>query len=113
VEGGRIEAHHPREQLREEPLGVAQEGTLALGAPKLLQEGEGKHLGVREPLERCVAVAPRVEDTVGVVHEAEQHGHGLFQAGRPWGSVGVGHPRFLSPGIRMAPVLQANRATLI
>src|SRR5215210_429579 len=64
-------------------------------------------------LERAVAIPPRVEEAVGVVHEAEQHGHGLFQGRRRWGSVVVGHPVFLSPGVRMAPVLLPNHATLI
>jgi hypothetical protein len=33
--------------------------------------------------------------------------------GQRMGMLGLGHPRFLSPGIRMAPVLQANLATVI
>jgi hypothetical protein len=60
----------------------------------------------------AVAFPPRVEVAVGVLHEEEQHGHGLFQ-GRRWGSVMVGYPMFLSVGIRMAPVLLPNHATHI
>ena len=50
---------------------------------------------------------------VGVVDEAEEDGHGLFKGGEGGGMLRLGHPRFLSPGIRMAPVLHANHATLI
>lgn len=35
-----MEPDHPGEQVREEPLGVAQKGALALHAPELLQERE-------------------------------------------------------------------------
>ena len=61
----------------------------------------------------AVAFPPRVEVAVGVFHEEEQHGHGLFQGRRRWGSVKVGYPMFLSRGIRMAPVLLPNHATHI
>ena len=66
-----MEPYHAREEVREEPLGVAQERPLALHAPQLLQEGERQHLRVREPLERSVHVPPRVDAGVGVVDEAE------------------------------------------
>ena len=74
----------PREQLREEPLGIPQERAFALHAPKLLQEGEGDDLGVRKPLYGLVAAsAAGVEEAVGVVYEAEKHG---LRASSRWGS---------------------------
>ena len=105
-----MKPNHPREQVREEPLRVAQERALALHAAKLLEEGEGQDLRVRELLERPVPVPLRVEESVGVVHEAEQHGRGPFQAGRRWGSVWVGHPRGSFRRDSDGPVLQANLA---
>jgi hypothetical protein len=84
-----VKPYHPREQVREEPLGIAQEGMLGLHAPQLLQEGEGDDLRVREPLERFVAPPAWVEESVGVVDEAEQDGEGLFRSGEPLGMVGV------------------------
>lgn len=99
--------------MGEEPLGIAQEGPLALGAPKLLEERKGKDLRIRELLERLVALAPWVDEDVGVVDEAEQDGDRLFQGGEGEGMLGLGHPKFLSSGVRMAPVLQANHATFI
>jgi len=87
VQRGGREADHAGEKVREEPLGVAQEGALALRAPQLLNKREGDDLRVREPLERPVAVAPRVEDAVSVVYEAEEHDHGFFCSGEAWGMV--------------------------
>ena len=46
-----------------------------------------------------------VEEAVGVVYEAEQDGDRPFQGGERGGMLRLGHPRFLSLGIRMAPVL--------
>jgi hypothetical protein len=43
-----VKPYHPGELVREEPLGIAQEGTLGLHAPQLLQEGEGKDLRAPE-----------------------------------------------------------------
>jgi hypothetical protein len=97
----------------EEALGVAQEGALALRAQQLLEERQGKDLGVREPLGRLVGSPVGVEVSVGIVDEAEKRGHSLFNGGEGEGMLRLGHPRFPSPGIRMAPVLQANHATLI
>ena len=52
MEGARGKARHPRKEVYEEPLGIAQEGPLALHAPQLLEEGKGQDLGIRELLER-------------------------------------------------------------
>jgi hypothetical protein len=93
-----VKPYHPREQMREEPLDIAQEGTLGLHAPQLLQEGEGYDFRVREPLERFVAPPFRVEESVGVVDEAEQDGESLFRSGVPLGMVGVGHLSLLREG---------------
>ena len=93
----------PREQLREEPLGIPQERAFALHAPKLLQERQGEHLGVGELLYGLVGSPAWVEEGISVVDEAEQYGDRLFQ-GREGGSMlRMGHPRFLSSGSRMAP----------
>jgi hypothetical protein len=113
VQRGGVHPRHSREKVREEPLGVAQEGSLALDAPQLLEERQRQDLGVREPLERLVGSTVGVEQRVGVVHEAEQDRDRLFQGGERRGMLRIGHPRFLSPGIRMASVLLPNHATLI
>ena len=103
MERGGGQADDAGEQVRQEPLGVAQERAAGLDAPELLEQGEGKHLGVREPLKRLVGVALRVEEAVGVVGEAEEHGHGLFRAGELWVKVRLGHLSLLVEGSRMAP----------
>jgi len=103
-----VKPYHPREQVREEPLGVAQEGTLGLHAPKLLQEGKGYDLRVREPLERFVAPPFWVEESVGVVDEAEEEGEGLFRSGEPLGMVCVGHPLLLREGRLRWPLSTLN-----
>jgi hypothetical protein len=103
MERGRVHPRHSGEQVPEEPLGIPQEGAFALGAPQLLEEREGKDLGVRELLERLVAVTSRVEQRVGVVDEAEQDRDRPFKGCEGGGMLRMGHPRFLSPGIRMAP----------
>jgi hypothetical protein len=59
------------EQLREEPLEVAQKGTFALYASELLEERQGYDLRVRELLERLVAVRVGIEEGIGVVGEAK------------------------------------------
>lgn len=74
-----MKVRHPREQVREEAPSIAQERALTLDASQLLEESERDDLRVREPLERTVPVPSRVEEPVGVVYEAEQHGYGLFQ----------------------------------
>jgi hypothetical protein len=111
VERGRIEPHYPRERVREEPFCVAQEGALALHPTKLLREGEGDHLRVREPLEGFVASGMRVEQSVGVVYEAEEHDKSLFQAGEGGGMLGLGHLLLLAVASRMALFLLPNHAT--
>ncbi|MDP9425496.1 MAG: hypothetical protein M3P37_05520 [Actinomycetota bacterium] len=113
MEGGGGEADHAGEQVREEPLGVAQQRTLALDAAKLLQERQGQDLGVREPLERRVSLPSRVEDAVGVVYEAEERDRGVFRSGEAWGKVGSGHFLLLVEGSRMALFLLPVHATLI
>jgi hypothetical protein len=55
----------------------------------------------------------RVEQCVGVVYEAEQHGQSLFQVGKRGGMLGVGHPTFLSLRVRMALVVPSIHATHI
>ena len=90
--------------MREEPLGILQERAFALYAPQLLEEGEGDDLRVREALYVLVASsAMRVEQHVGVAYEAEEHGQSLFQVGERAGMLGLGHPRFVSPRVRMTP----------
>jgi hypothetical protein len=84
--------------VREEPLGLAQEGLLALHAPKLLEEGQRQDLRVREALERGVALAARVEETVDLVYETEENDDGLFRAVEVWGMVWLGHPALLWSG---------------
>ena len=110
--GGGV-ADHAREEVREETLGVAQERATGLDAPKLLEQGEGQNLGVREPLEGLVASGAGIEEAVGVVGEAEQHGQRLFRAGEAWGKVGVGHLLLLVEGSPMALLLPPIHATLI
>src|SRR5829696_7666030 len=89
VEGGRVQPRHPREEVDEEPRRVPEEGPLALHAAQLLEEGEREDLRVREPLERGVAISPRVEEAIGVVDEAEQHGL-TASSKRAAGGVGFG-----------------------
>ena len=71
VQRGRLQVQSPGEQVGEEPAHITQERALALHAPKLPEERQGEHLGVRELLEELVALAFGVEDPVGVVDEAE------------------------------------------
>jgi hypothetical protein len=49
VRRGRMEAHHARERVGEEPLGIPQERAFALHAPKPLEQGRGDDLRVRKP----------------------------------------------------------------
>ena len=111
MEGERVKSHDAGEQMREEPLAVTQEGALALHAAQLLEERQGEDLGVRESLYGLVALCLRVEKGVGVVGEAEKHGQSLFQVGKRVGMLGVGHPRFLSSRVRMAPFVSLIHAT--
>jgi hypothetical protein len=103
VEGARGETDHAGEQVREESLGVAQEGTLALDAAQLLEERERQDLGVRKPLEPFVAPGAGVEVRIGIVYEAEQDGESLFRLLKPSGMVSVGHLLLLMEGSLMAP----------
>jgi hypothetical protein len=48
MERGGVKPHHPWEQMREEPLGVAQERALALHPSELLEEREGDDLRIGE-----------------------------------------------------------------
>jgi hypothetical protein len=50
---------------------------------------------------------------VGVVYKAEEHGQSLFQVGERVDMLGSGHPRFLSPRVRMAPGVPSIHATHI
>ena len=61
VQGRGVKPRHPWEEVGEEALGVAQEGALALDAPKLLGEGKREDLRVREPLERLLAPRAWIE----------------------------------------------------
>src|SRR5215210_2617934 len=98
MERGRVQPRHSGEQVREEPLGVAQEGALRLYASQLLEECQGDHLRVRESLYRLVVSSTGVEQRVSVVHEAEEDGQSLFRLGEAWGMVGLGHLLLLVVG---------------
>ena len=93
-----MQPHHPREQVREESLGVPQERAFALHAPQLLEEGEGDDLRVRKLLYGFVVSSTGVEMDVSVVYEAEENGEGLFRLGEAWGMVGLGHLLLLGEG---------------
>jgi hypothetical protein len=45
----RMNSHHPGEQVREEPLGLAQQRALALDPSKLLEERERDDFRIRQP----------------------------------------------------------------
>jgi hypothetical protein len=66
-----MEAYHSREQVREKPLDLAQEGALGLDTPKLLEESEGYDLRVGEFFEGLVVVPFGIEPVVSVVYLAE------------------------------------------
>jgi hypothetical protein len=93
-----VQPYYPGKQLREEPLGVSQEGAFALHAPQLREERQGDDLRVREALEGLVASSAGVEQHISVVYEAEQDGEGLFRVGEAWGMVGSGHLLLLGEG---------------
>src|SRR5215207_126398 len=111
MERGGMHTCHVREQMNKESLNVAQERPLALDAPQLLEERKGKDLRVRKLLERLVALPLRVEKGVSVVHQTEQDHDRLFQGSEGESMLGLGHPRFLSSGSRMAPFLPSIHAT--
>jgi hypothetical protein len=105
MERGRVKAYDPGKEVREKPFGVSQERALGLDAAQLLEERQGQNFGVREPLYGLVASAPRVEESVSIIGEAEKHGHGLFRLGEAWGRVRTGHLLLLVVGSRMWPSL--------
>jgi hypothetical protein len=55
-----------------------------------------------------VAFGARVEQGVCVIYEAEEDGHGVFQVEERGAMLVSGHPRFLSPGVRMAPLYRQS-----
>lgn len=80
VERRSLKSDDPREEVREEASGLAQEGALGLHAGKVLQEGDGDDLQVRKLLERFVTPGLGVEEPVGIVYEAERnHYHRLLR----------------------------------
>ncbi len=104
-----MKTHGSGEQVREEPGDLAQEGALGLHASKLLEEGEGHDLGIREFFEGFVVSSFGVEPVVSIVYSAEQNGEGLFQEGQVWGKLGLGHPMLLWSGSdRMASFLHCQ-----
>jgi hypothetical protein len=105
--------HHPGEQMREEPLGVTQERALALHATQLLQERKRDELRVREPLEGLGASKMGVEESVGIVNEAEEYTYHFFQIGERGGMLRMGHLLLLVVGSLMAPFVLLNHATHI
>ncbi len=114
MERGRVQPHHPGEQVREEPLCVPQEGAFALYTPQLLEERKRDDFRVRKALYGLVASSTvGVEQCISVVYEAEEHGQSLFQVRQRVGMLLLGHPRFLSSRVRMAPVVPSIHATHI
>jgi hypothetical protein len=98
MEGGRMQPHHSREQMREEPLGIPQERALRLHAPQL-QECQGDDLRVGEALYGFVASsAVGVEMSVSVVYETEEDAQSLFRVDGAWGMVGLGYLLLLVVG---------------
>jgi hypothetical protein len=75
VEGGGMEADGPREQVREQPGDLAQEGAFGFYPSELPKERKGEDFGIRELLEGGIVPSWRVEVSVGVVVDlAEQDG---------------------------------------
>src|SRR3712207_8974744 len=107
MQRGRVQPHHPGEQVRKEPLCVPQEGAFALHSPQLLEKCQSDDLRVRKPLYGFVASsATRVEQRVSVVDEAEEDGQSLFRPSEASGMVGLGHLLLLREGrLLMAPFL--------
>ena len=84
-----MQPHHPREQMREEPLCVAQEGAFALHAPhpQLLEERKRDDLRVGKALYGFVApAAVWVEMGVGVVDVRQKR---TVRASSVWARRGV------------------------
>jgi hypothetical protein len=61
-----MKAYDPREEVGKEPDDLAQEGAFRLHSPKLLKEGEGHDLRIREHFEGLVAPPFGVELVVNV-----------------------------------------------
>src|SRR3712207_6047014 len=98
-----MKAQSPRKQMRKEPGDLAQEGALGPNSSKLLEEGKGYDLRIREFFEGLVASPFRVEPVVSVVYLAKQDGHSLFQEDQLWCKLGLGHLMLLWTGsARMA-----------
>ena len=62
-----VEAHDSREQVPEEPFGVAQERAIALDTSQLPEHSQRDVFRVREPLERLVESGARVEVVVYII----------------------------------------------
>src|SRR5215212_10796627 len=99
VQRGRGEPDDPGEQVREQPLGVPQEGAFALNPTKLLEEGKRDDLRVGEPLYGLVAMGVGIEQRVSIVYEAEEGDDRLFRSVEASGMVLVGHPELLWSGV--------------
>ena len=84
-----MKADGTREQVGEEPDGLAQEGAFGFYPSELLKEREGENLGVRELLEGGLVFCSWVEMDVGVVDLAEQDSYRLFQEGEPCSMLGM------------------------
>ena len=67
--------------------------------------------GSESCLRDFVASGAWVEQSVGVVYEAEEHGHCLFQAGERRSMLELGHLLLLVVGSLMVPFLLLNHAT--
>jgi hypothetical protein len=85
--------------VREEPLGVPQEGAFALNPTELLEEGKRNDLRVGEPLYGLVAAGVGIEQRVSIVYEAEEDDDRLFRPVEASGVVLVGHPELLWSGV--------------
>jgi hypothetical protein len=68
VRRGRMEPHYPREQVREESLGVAQERALALHTTQLLEKRQRDDLRICRLLYGLVVPSARVEQGVGLAY---------------------------------------------
>ena len=86
--------------------------SVALHPSELLEQVEGDDFRVQEALERSVASGVRVEQGVGIVHEAEEHDHRLFQLGEGGDMLGLGQLLLLVVGSRMPLFLLSNLATV-
>jgi hypothetical protein len=106
VQRGRGEPDDPGEQVREQPLGVPQEGAFALNPTKLLEEGKRDDLRVGEPLYGLVAMGVGIEQRVSIVYEAEEGDDRLFRSLEASGMVLVGHPELRTALFLSQPTTQ-------